>query len=242
MIMKKKHLFIAGTLSVGIGIAAFVPNSITASNNVILASVDWVNSQINPMKSQITALETKINQQQQEINTLKQQLASGGGSGTYTPPVVTSPAPTAPSTSVPTTVYVATASATIHSGATASYKVVATKTSGTTLKVIDKHESSNGTWYRVELSSTLKGWIFSGNVSNTKGDVATNTPSQVVTTGEVHLRKGATTSYGILETLQKGTALKYIQDFTNSAGETWYNVETSTGKRGWIYGKLGEVR
>ncbi len=240
--MKKKHLFITGTLAVGIGIAAFVPSSITASNNVILASVDWVNSQINPMKSQITALETRINQQQQEINTLKQQIANGVGSGTYTPPVVTSPAPSAPSTSLPSTVYVSTASATLHSGATASYKVIATRTSGAALKVIDQHVSSNGTWYRIELSSTLKGWIFSGNVSSTKGDVATKTPSQVVTVGEVHLRKGATTSYGVIETLKKGTTLKYISVFTNSAGETWYNVETSIGKRGWIFGKLGEVR
>ncbi|QOR66271.1 SH3 domain-containing protein [Cytobacillus suaedae] len=237
--MKKKNMFIAGSLAVGIGMAAFIPNSITASNNVILASVDWVNTQINPMKSQITALETKINQQQQEINSLKQQIANGGGTTTPTP--APAPSPGAPSTSMPTTIYVAKASATIHSGATASYKVVATKKAGSALKVIDQHTSSTGTWYRVEVSSTVKGWIFSGNVSTSKdGSVATS-PSKVITTGEVHLRKGATTAYAVLETLKKGTTLKHLQTFTNAKGETWYNVETATGKRGWIYGNFGEV-
>jgi uncharacterized protein YgiM (DUF1202 family) len=230
---KSKKLMAVGALTIGIGAGAYLasPQGMSASSNVILASVDWVTSQINPINSKITSLEAKINAQQTEINNLKAQLGQGGSPST---PPTTPP----PAGEIPSVVYVNKNSVTIHSGATREYKVLSTKSMGNSLKVIDSFTASTGLWYRVEVTSSVKGWVFSGDVSTTK----TSAPTQVITTGDVHLRKGATTGYTILVTIPKGTSLKYYSTFVNSLGETWYNVETSTGDRGWIYGGLGEVR
>src|SRR5690606_12969575 len=105
-------------------------------------------------------------------------------------------------------------------------------------KVIDQHKSGNDLWYRVVLGTNSYGWIYSGDVSTTQ----VKQPTSVVTKVATPIRRGATTSYGIYETVKKGTTLKYISTFTNAAGETWYNVETSKGTRGWMLGTHGEVR
>ncbi len=228
---KSKKLIVASTLAIGIGsTAAFAPASISAASDVIIASVDWVNSQINPMKKDIDALEAKVNSMQKEINTLKKQVADGntGNTGGNEDNNAT----------MPSTVYVAKSSVTIHSGATRDYRVVATKTKGSSLKVIDQHKSASGLWYRVVLGTNSFGWIYSGDISTTQ----VKQPTSVVTTAAVQLRRGAATSYKVYETVKKGTTLKYISTFTNSSGETWYNVETSKGTRGWIIGTYGEVR
>ncbi|WP_113930707.1 SH3 domain-containing protein [Bacillus sp. P14.5] len=225
---KKSIAAIAITIGLASGIGMTAPASTSADSNVLLASVDWVKSQLSPINSRISQLEQTVQSQQSQINQLKDQIADGS----------TGPGDTTPS--LPSAVYTTNNNVTIHSGATRQYRVIATKPFGSALKVIDKHTTSIGVWYRVELSSTLKGWVFSGDTSTTK---PTNTvPTQVVTKSDVHLRAGATTSYSIKTTLSGGTTLKYIQSFKNSLGETWYNVETSNGDRGWIISSLAEVR
>ena len=225
-----KKLIIAGALSLGIGAGALLatPLGSQAANNVVLASVDWVTSQITPINSKITNLENKLAAQEKEITSLKAQLSQGG----------TTPPPPTNEEQASTKVYVSKSSATIHSGATKDYKVVSTVSKGTSLKVIDSYTASTGLWYRVELSSTLKGWIFSGDVSTS----AITSPSQVVTTASVNLRKGATTKYSSIKLLPAGTTLTYIQSFVNAAGETWYNVQTSDGTKGWMISTHSEVR
>lgn len=230
---RSKKVIAAGVLTLGLGAGAVIstPQVMKASSNVVLASVDWVTSQLNPMKTKISELESKIASQQQEINTLKAQVSQPG---TTTPPVVTPPV----TGDLPSSVY-AKGTVNVHSGATKEYKVVATKTSGSLLKVIDSHKSATGLWYRVELSSTLKGWVFSGDVSIEK---PANAEKVVVTFGDVNLRKGATTSYASLQVIPKGTNLKYISSFTNAAGEVWHNVQTAAGIKGWVIGSLSEVK
>ncbi|AIE61370.1 SH3 domain-containing protein [Bacillus methanolicus] len=229
---RTKKIVVAGALALGIGAGAymFTPKGINAASNVVLASVDWVTSQINPMKTKIADLESKVASQQQEINNLKAQLSQIGNP--TTPPA---------NGQLPSTVYTIKSSVTIHSGAARSYKVVATKPAGSALKVIDSFNNpSTGLWYRVEISSTVKGWVFSGDVSTSKPSASG--PTQVITTGDVQLRRGASDSYSTIQLIPKGTTLKYIQTFVNAKGETWYNVETSSGVKGWILGSLGEVR
>lgn len=232
---RSKKLILAGALTVGIGTGAvmFTPQAINASSNVVLASVDWVTSQLNPMKTKLSQLEAKIASQDAEIKNLKSQIADGGSGSTPVPPV------TPPQGQLPSVVYVSKASAKVHSGATASYKVVATKSKGSSLKVIDSHTGSTGVWYRVELSATVKGWIFSGDTSTSK---PSSTGTTVVLFGEANIRKGATTGYPVIQTLPKGTSLKYISSFTNAQGEVWHNVQTASGAKGWVIGTLGEVR
>lgn len=224
-----KKVIAACSLAIGIGAGSiiFTPSGIHAANNVVLASVDWVNAKINPINSKLTSLETRINTLESTVSAQQKvidNLKSGDGSVS----------------TKPTTVYVNKSSANIYSGATRSYRVVAAKGKGNSLSVIDTFNSSSGLWYRVSITSTLKGWIYSGDVSTSK--VSSSSASSVVTFGEVNLRKGASTNYSSIQLIPRGTSLKYIQSFTNSLGETWYNVETSTGKRGWMISSLGEVK
>lgn len=241
-----KKLAAAGVLAVSItaGAVMFTPNNMSAESNVVLASVDWVKAQLSPINSKVASLESRVktlegktSSQQSEINTLKAQVDKLIQGGTSTPPPTTTQPP---ATTLPSTVYVSKASVTIHSGATTSYKIVATRTAGTALKVVDSFKSTNGVWYRVQLSSTLFGWVYSGNVSTTK--VTVTQPSQVTIKSTANLRKGASTSYASVASLKAGTVTKYLGTFKNSKGETWYNVQTSSGLRGWVLSTLCEVK
>lgn len=242
--MKKyKRIVAAGALSVGIGAGAilFTPAGMNASTNVVLASVDWVNSQLSPVTSKLSTLESKVNTMQSKITTLESQNAAQQkeidsleaklGGGTTTPPPPTTG-------TLPAYVYPNKSSVTVHRGADRSYAVVATVTAGQTIKVVDSFKASTGTWYRVQLSSTLLGWVYGGDVSTTK---PTSTEKTVTTTDNVYIRRGATTDYESVALVPKGTVLKYLGSFKNGDGETWYNVETSTGVRGWMFSGLGQV-
>lgn len=226
-------LFITSAVTIGIiiGATVFTPGAMKASTTeLVLASVDWVNSKINPINNKIAALEAKINNQQKEINSLKAKLNG------ETP---TEPAPEPDE--LPQVVFVSDNYATVHSGATPNYKIVATYSKGTPLLVIDKFSSSAGLWYRVSLSPTLKGWINSDNVSNNQ--IAPTTDLKIVTVNSTLMRRGASTSYAVTETIPKGVTLKYIQTFiNNSTNEIWFNVESNSGKKGWIPAENGQVK
>jgi outer membrane murein-binding lipoprotein Lpp len=243
--MKKyKKIIAASALSVGVGAGAilFTPTGMNASTNVVLASVDWVNSKLSPINTKISSLETKVNSMQTKITALESQNATQqkeidsleakiGGTTTTPPPA---------NSTLPSYVYTTKSSVTVHKGADRSYAVVATKAANSTLKVVDSFKASTGLWYRVQLSSTLLGWVYGGDVSTTK-PTTSSTEKTVTTTGEVYIRRGATTEYAALTLVPKGTVLKYLGSFKNDAGETWYNVETSTGIRGWMFSGLGQV-
>ncbi|MCM3663607.1 SH3 domain-containing protein [Mesobacillus subterraneus] len=240
--MKKyKKIIAASALSVGVGAGAilFTPAGMNASTNVVLASVDWVNSQLSPVNSKLSALESKVNSMQTKITSLESQNAAQQNEidsleakigSTTTPPPTTG--------TLPAYVYATKSSVTVHKGADRSYAVVATVTANSSLRVVDSFKAASGTWYRVQLSSTLLGWVYGGDVSTTK---PTSTEKTVTTTGEVYIRRGATTEYAAITLVPKGTTLKYLGSFKNAAGETWYNVETSTGIRGWMFSGLGQV-
>jgi uncharacterized protein YgiM (DUF1202 family) len=220
--MSIKKRWVAGILGTALTFGAVAGNT-SAEGNVLLASVEWVNAQLNPLKSKVSSLETTVAQQQQEINQLREAIANGS-----TPPPAT----------LPDKVYVSSSVAKIRSGATTGYKVIAEKPYGSTLNVIDKFESTSGLWYRVVVTADTKGWVYSGDVSTTQ----VTAPTKVVTTAKVNIRKGATSSYSIVATVSSGTTLKYLSSFTNTLGETWYNVETSNGVRGWMISTYGEVK
>ena len=235
--MKKK---IVATVIAVIGfcllIAISTPASTKANTNLLLASVDWVQSQINPITTKVNTLEKQVADQDAMIKQLQKALAEGG---TVVAPTPTTPAPTTPG-NLPSVVYTNASNVTVHSGATKNYKVVATLIANKALNVIDQHGTGTNLWYRVEVSSTVKGWVHSGDVTTTKpGNV---TPSSVVALGTLNIRKGATTSYASIEQVAKGTSLKYISSFKNANGETWYNVQSPKGNKGWVLSTLTEVR
>src|SRR5690606_7863851 len=127
-------------------------------------------------------------------------------------------------TTFPATIYTSKSSVTVHSGATRNYKVVATFPAGKALTTTEKFVTSSGTWYRVNVTSTLKGWVLSNDMTTVK---PTNfVPTEVVVKSSTNVRAGATTQYKIVENVSAGTSMKYLGIFRNSLGETWYNVQT----------------
>lgn len=235
--MKKKILTTIGVvLGLSFLIAINTPASTKANSNLLLASVDWVQSQLNPLNSKVTTLEKKVAEQDAMIKQLQKAVSEGG---TVIPPIPSTPDTPTPGT-LPSVVYTNTGSVKVHSGATRNYKVLATFTANKSLNVIDQHGTGANLWYRVEVSSTVKGWVHSGDVTTTKPSNVT--PSSVITKEAVNIRKGATTSYASIELVVKGTSLKYISSFKNAKGETWYNVQSPKGNKGWVLSTLTEVR
>ncbi|WP_416729645.1 SH3 domain-containing protein [Fictibacillus sp. JL2B1089] len=227
--MAIKKRWAAGLLGVGVMFGSLTTGA-SAESNVLLASVEWVNAQINPMKTKLSTLEEKIEQQQKQIEQLK---SSGTKGDTSTPP-------STPPDKMPNKVYVNTSSAKFYSGAATSYKLVAQKGYGSTLSVVTQFKASTGLWYRIDLGKNTFGWVNANSVS-TKFISATN-PKTVTTKSTVNIRRGASTSYKVVTKVSSGTKLKYINKFTTTNGEPWYNVETSAGLRGWIAASFGEVK
>lgn len=237
--MKKKLLAtIAVTLGLSLIVLINIPTSTKANSNVLLASVEWVQAQLNPLQTKVTALEKQVAEQEQAIKQLQKAVAEGGG--VVNPP--TNPPTTNPGTpqDLPTVVYTTANNVKVHSGASRNYKVLATLGTGKGVTVIDQHKAAAGVWYRVEVSASVKGWVFAEDVSTTKP--GSYVPSQVVTKGAVNVRKGATTNYNSLELVAKGSTLKYLGSFKNASGETWYNVQTPKGTKGWVLSTLTEVK
>lgn len=234
--MKKKLIATIGAvLGLSLLLTITLPSATKANSNLLLASVEWVQAQLNPINSKVTALEKQVAEQDAIIKQLQKAVAEGGT--VVTPPTTTPPDP---STGLPSTVYTTSSNVKVHSGATRDYKVLATFAANKGLKVIDQHKAATGIWYRVEVSATVKGWVFSGDVTTTKPSNVV--PSEVVTKQAVNVRKGATTNYASLELVAKGTTLKYLDSFKNANGEIWYNVQTAKGNKGWVLSTLTEVK
>ncbi|MFC7373044.1 SH3 domain-containing protein [Fictibacillus iocasae] len=214
-------LVIAGALGAALTASTLSPAA-KAESNVLLASVEWVNSLINPLQSKVTSLEAKVAQQQSEINALRTAIQNGAQ----------------PPAAVPSQVYVSPSTVKIHSGAATSYKVVSQKVKGDLLAVSGKYDASTGIWYLVKTSSTGTGWIFSGNVSTSQ--VAK--PTSVVAKAKLTMRKGAASSYGVVAYIASGTTVKYVGSFSTSTGELWLNVQNASGQRGWILNANCEVK
>lgn len=231
--MKKKLLATVGAvLGLSLLLTINTPTSTKADSNLLLASVEWVQAQLSPLQTKVTSLEKQLAAQDATIKQLQKAIAEGGN-------VVVTPPTTEPSTETPAVVYTTT-SAKVHSGATRNYKVLSTIAANKGLTVIGQHKGADGVWYRVEVSSTVKGWIFSNDVSTTKpGEFI---PSKVVTKQATNVRKGATTNYKSIETVVKGATLTYLGSFKNANGETWYNVQTPKGTKGWVLSTLTEVK
>ena len=126
----------------------------------------------------------------------------------------------------------------IRKGATDSYSIVQSLNPGQQVNIIDEFTNSTGEkWYRVDLGS-VKGWGLSTQFSNQ--GVSFHSGYATTIASNVQMRKGATTAYAVVETLQKGIQVKIIDNFKNSLGEVWYRIEKGN-KTGWILSTNVEV-
>lgn len=226
--LKKLAIVIAGILMT-LSIFA-LPVKTGASTNLVLASVEWVEKLIASINLEVSTLKNQVATQKSEIDALKSRIEAleKGTSSPSTPPT----------TGFPKNMVTTKANVTLHSGALREYRIVTTiAKSGTTLKVVDQFLSSSGLWYRVEYSTGSFAWAFSSDLAP-----STAITKVVIVADSAHVRRGAETSYASVALLNKGTELKYVGKFTNSKGELWYNVELTSGARGWIFAPLTEVK
>jgi N-acetylmuramoyl-L-alanine amidase len=128
------------------------------------------------------------------------------------------------------TMYVSKNNFPLRKGASTHYESIAILKLNQTVKVVDEFNNSGETWYRLQISSKVLGWVPASSLSlqpqqNVK--ITVNVDNAIV-------RSGASTSYKKVAILQKGKTFSAINTFTNSQGEVWYRIEYSGGRYGWI--------
>ncbi|WP_277585994.1 SH3 domain-containing protein [Psychrobacillus antarcticus] len=120
----------------------------------------------------------------------------------------------------------------MRSGATTSYKLIASIPAGTSLKIIGAFTNAqNEIWFNVEYKGK-KGWVTSDLfvLNGTAGETATM--MKVINSSTVH--SGATKNYSTVFTAKAGATMTVHQEFTNGYNEKWVQVTYATGKKGWI--------
>ena len=95
--------------------------------------------------------------------------------------------------------------------------------------------SLTGQWYKVKLSNGYNGYIYSSYLSTSSVAAAPKTtqPTKMYIKGDgVNVRSSNSTSSSIVANLNRNTAVNYI-----SKSGSWYKVQLSNGKVGWVYGQ-----
>lgn len=124
----------------------------------------------------------------------------------------------------------------LRKSASTSSSVVTTLEKGAKLTIL---KTSNG-WYSVKTVSGKTGWVLSKYVSAKAAATAvqsTASKSGIVSSTTLNLRKGASTSSSVVDTLKQGQALTILK-----TANGWYNVKTSSGKTGWVSSKYVTVK
>ncbi len=110
-------------------------------------------------------------------------------------------------------------------------EIIAYYSSGDKVTVVS---SLNG-WYKIRLSNGETGFVSSQYIKLDSESIPEPEPTPQVRTGystgdSVRIRSAASTSATILTTVNKGQSFKVIGESTNG----WYNVELSSGTKGYI--------
>ena len=134
-----------------------------------------------------------------------------------------------------------TADVNLRRGAGTNYGVIKVIGTGTTVTVTD---ASNSQWYKVKLSDSTEGYLFSEYLKVTSGDINSAKPSATPaptpapsngtvlakTTSDLNVRKGPGTSYGIIKVIDMNVTVT-VTEATNSS---WYKVKLSDGTEGYL--------
>jgi N-acetylmuramoyl-L-alanine amidase len=129
-----------------------------------------------------------------------------------------------------TTMYVSKNNFPLRKGASIHYESIATLKLNQTVKVIGEFINSGETWYRLQITSKVLGWVPAASLSK---QPVQNIKIQVNVNNAI-VRSGASPAYKIVANMPKGKTFTAISTFTNSQGEVWYRIEYSVGRYGWI--------
>ena len=129
----------------------------------------------------------------------------------------------------------------VRSGAGTSRSVVCVVYKDEKVTVLGQDKDSNGdVWYKVETASGKTGYIRSDLLkADSSGSGSSDTSEangqklQVIYDG-VNMRKGAGTSYSVVEVIYLGDTLTVLGQDTDSSGNLWYKVKAASGNTGYV--------
>lgn len=134
-----------------------------------------------------------------------------------------------------------------------------------------KMDSSGRTWYQIQYTSSKKGWVMAslGKLINpsatTAATKATTKPSTVSTTAKtttatttttkkaetvkkvvitgnpVNVRSGVGTSFSKIGSTSKGAKFTWLATKKDASGQTWYQIQYTSSKKGWVMGSLSKI-
>ncbi|WP_082686921.1 N-acetylmuramoyl-L-alanine amidase [Bacillus sp. FJAT-27445] len=128
--------------------------------------------------------------------------------------------------------YVSVDSANVRNGPSMEHEVMEAYPKGTMLKALEQQADTDGdVWYKALTPSNKNFWVHESVVSQ---QPVYTSPTRYVATRNTSLYSGASYQYKIKQKLGYLSTVTFLQEFTNSLGQTWLNVKTSTGVAGWV--------
>ncbi len=112
----------------------------------------------------------------------------------------------------------------LRSGAGLSYKILKTIPNGASITL----KSKTGNWYKTSYNGT-NGYVYSSYVKKTSSSSSSSSKTGYVNaSGGLNLRKGKSTSYGVISVISDGSAVT-----VKSSSGSWYKV-VYNGKTGYV--------
>ena len=131
----------------------------------------------------------------------------------------------------------------VRSGPGTTHGIVGTIAGGSTTRydILGK-DATTATWYQIQYSSTVTGWVHKDYVQ-THGDLfglaVTWTPPQLslkaTTTAGLNVRSGPGTVHSIVGTIAGGSTTRYGILGKDAATATWYQIRYSSTVTGWVH-------
>lgn len=124
----------------------------------------------------------------------------------------------------------------LRSGAGTNYSVVICMRKNTKFTLADS-KLYNSSWYKIKLNSgSQTGYIHKNYATiqqQTSGGGSSEKTDGYVNADYVNLRSGAGTNYSVVTCMRKNTKFTFIS--TKLYNSSWYNVQLSDGKKGYIF-------
>ena len=139
----------------------------------------------------------------------------------------------------------------VRLGPGTGHNIVASIAGGSTTRynILGKN-AATATWYQIQFSPTVTGWV-SATYVQTHGDlsgltVTWNPTPQLsllaTTTANLNVRSGPGTSHGVVGTIAGGSTTRYDILGKNAVTATWYQIRFSPTVTGWVSATYVQTR
>lgn len=120
----------------------------------------------------------------------------------------------------------------VRKGATDSYPSVSKLSLNQKIKVVDHFVPAGGKpWLRVQVTSSLLGWVPADSVSETEGI----NKQLYISVDVANLRSGPSLSHAVVDQAKKGVSFTATAQEKDSKGDIWYRLSTSSNSVVWAH-------